>query len=226
VALKIVPLTTYPGDVGGGAFSPDGSHVAFSWNGKNQDNYDIYVKVLDAETPLRLTTDTAPDGFAAWSPDGRRIAFGRSKRAWTPPASIYVIPSVGGPERRIVDLVPVNHYVPLAGLSWSADGKWLVFPDLSSSEGPFCLYAISIETGEKRKLTSPPATVLGDGLPAFSPDGRMHAGIRPRDHLRYLRYLLDAGARRRPGPADYGRTQGLESLLDARQPAIGVRFQP
>ena len=71
VALKVVPLTTYPGDVGGGAFSPDGSHVAFSWNGKNQDNYDIYVKVLDAETPLRLTTDGAPDGFAAWSPDGR-----------------------------------------------------------------------------------------------------------------------------------------------------------
>ena len=178
VALKIVPLTTYPGDVGGGAFSPDGSHVAFSWNGKNQDNYDIYVKVLDAETPLRLTTDSAPDGFAAWSPDGRHIAFGRSKRAWAPPASIYVIPSVGGPERRIVDLVPIDHYVPLAGLSWSADGKWLVFPDLSSPEGPFCLYAISTETGEKRKLTSPPATALGDGLPAFSPDGRILAFVR------------------------------------------------
>ena len=63
VASKIVPLTTYPGDVGGGSFSPDASHMAFSWNGGNQDNYDIYVKVLDSETALRLTRTRPPMGL-------------------------------------------------------------------------------------------------------------------------------------------------------------------
>jgi len=34
------------------------------------------------------------------------------------------------------------------------------------------LFLLSIETGEKRRLTSPPAQSFGDGDPAFSPDGR------------------------------------------------------
>ena len=191
-AAKVVPLTTYPGDVGGGTFSPDGSQVAFSWNGPNQDNYDIYVKVIDDETPHRLTTDPEADGFAAWSPDGRRIAFGRSKQAWNPPSSIYLIPALGGPERRLVDLLPVDHYVPIAGIAWSPDGKWLAFPDPTSAGAPFSLYVVSPESGKKQKLTSPPLLSLGDGLPAFSPDGRMLAFARASSYDSADIYLMPA----------------------------------
>src|SRR3954468_7160629 len=40
----IRPLTSYPGYVVFPTLSPDGSQVAFSWNGPEEDNYDIYVK--------------------------------------------------------------------------------------------------------------------------------------------------------------------------------------
>ena len=56
-------------------FSPDGSQVAFIWNGENQDNFDVYVKVIGSAEPRRLTFDPASDGSPSWSPDGRRIAF-------------------------------------------------------------------------------------------------------------------------------------------------------
>ena len=36
-----VPLTAYPGYERAPSLSPDGSRVAFSWNGQTQDNYDI-----------------------------------------------------------------------------------------------------------------------------------------------------------------------------------------
>ena len=63
----------------------------------DQDNYDIYVKVLDAETALRLTSDPAPDGFAAWSPDGRRSSIWTEQTPMEPALhrSILFRPSAG-----------------------------------------------------------------------------------------------------------------------------------
>ena len=56
-ALRIVPLTSYPGHERNPSFSPDGTQVVFSWDGVNQDNFDIYVKLIGSESQVRLTTD-------------------------------------------------------------------------------------------------------------------------------------------------------------------------
>lgn len=42
-----VPLTTSSGREQQPSFSPDGSSVAFSWNGDTEDNWDIYVQLID-----------------------------------------------------------------------------------------------------------------------------------------------------------------------------------
>ena len=63
-----VPLTAYPGDERAPSLSPDGSRVAFAWNGPTQDNYDIYVKLAGPGEPHRLTTSSARDESPAWSP--------------------------------------------------------------------------------------------------------------------------------------------------------------
>src|SRR5439155_14044786 len=55
---------------------------------------------------------------------------------------------------------------------------------------PFALSLLSIETGEKRKLTSPPAQLIGDISPAFSPDGRTLAFSRCIDYGLSDLYLL------------------------------------
>jgi Tol biopolymer transport system component len=59
--------------------APDGSQVAFTWDGENRDNYDIWVKATGSAKPRRLTSDRARDGSTAWSPDGTQIAFLRDK---------------------------------------------------------------------------------------------------------------------------------------------------
>ena len=59
--------------------SPDGKMVAFSWNGEKQDNFDIYVKLVNAGEQLqRLTSDPADEFSPVWSSDSRYVAYMRS----------------------------------------------------------------------------------------------------------------------------------------------------
>jgi Tol biopolymer transport system component/DNA-binding winged helix-turn-helix (wHTH) protein len=165
------PFTSYPGIEVHASFSPDGSQVAFSWNGEREDNFDVYVKSIGAERPRRLTTAPEPDLSPAWSPRGDLIAFARSRGDAT---SVYVVPATGGPERRLMDLhfpFPIVHYAP-AQLAWLPDGESLVAPDQESNGRPPALFVWSIKTGQKRQLTFPPVESLGDSSPSVSPDGR------------------------------------------------------
>jgi hypothetical protein len=54
---RIIPFTTFPGAANQPAFSPDGNQIAFAWDGGNGENLDLYIKLIGAGTPLRLTTD-------------------------------------------------------------------------------------------------------------------------------------------------------------------------
>jgi Tol biopolymer transport system component len=197
VPLTPVPLTSYPGQEVEPSFSPDGKQVAFSWNGQKEDNYDIYVKQIGRDAPIRLTTDPAKDFSPAWSPDGRTIAFGRLLTATS--SGLFLIPATGGPERKLAEIVAPAAFRARPYAAWSPDGRWLAFADTDSDTGgrlaptgstPASLFAISVETGEKRRLTSHPADSVGDSGPAFAPDGHALAFIRTQTVASSNLYLL------------------------------------
>jgi serine/threonine protein kinase len=75
--LRLIPFTTDPGRAYQPAFSSDGKWIAFSWDGPQRDNFDIYVRLIGDDTPMRLTKDTADDCSPVWSPNGSQIAFAR-----------------------------------------------------------------------------------------------------------------------------------------------------
>ena len=141
--MKTVNFTSYPGIERNPVFSPDGKSIAFVWNGVNQDNSDIYVKLIGAGSPLRLTNDPASEQNPAWSPDGRYIAF---RRRGEDGYSYYIIPSLGGDERKIASVKNDGD-----GIDWSPDGKKLVVSasDLSALPG---IMLISINSGEKQNI--------------------------------------------------------------------------
>ena len=59
------------------------------------------------------------------------------------------------------------------------------------SPGPLSVFLLSVDTGEKRRLTSPPGVAFGDTSPAFSQDGRTLAFARYDSGLASDLYLLD-----------------------------------
>ena len=169
--LVPVPLTSYPGSESHPSFSPDGSQVAFAWNGEARDNWDIYVKMIGTEKPLRLTSDPAWEAYPVWSPDGRWIAFVRLLDAKK--LGYYLIPPIGGPARKLAE-VTLDPSGDLEGPyhCWSPDGKWLVTVERDSPKESYGLFALSVDAGERRRLTLPEARLTGDSTPAISPDGR------------------------------------------------------
>jgi serine/threonine protein kinase len=171
--FTVTPLTSYPGSELSPSFSPDASQVAFSWNGERRENQDIYVRLVDGGTPLRLTTDPAADTAPAWSPDGRLIAFIR--RANTG-GSIMLVSPLGGPERKLTDF----RGIAFPKLAWTPDSRFLAFSDQTSAPDAVGIFLISITDGQRRQLTSPPELGWRDELPAISPDGRTLAFVRAR----------------------------------------------
>jgi Tol biopolymer transport system component len=167
VPLLTMPLTSLPGQERHPSFSPDGNQITFAWDGENGDNQDIYIKAIGAGAARRLTTNPAADRTPVWSPDGRDIAFVRSSEE---ESGLFVIPALGGHERKIGSLTPPHEWP--AGPSWSPNGQHLVLHDRRGPQAALSIFVFSTENPERRKLTSPPVSAVGDIAPAISPDGR------------------------------------------------------
>jgi Tol biopolymer transport system component/tRNA A-37 threonylcarbamoyl transferase component Bud32 len=174
-SLRVVPLTVLPGHEKWPTFSPDGTHVAFEWDGDNKDNADIYIKLVGSSEVRRLTSDPAADRAPAWSPDGRQIAYIRDSLARSVPTAadtrpvgrIHLVSPLGTQALKLTD-VPVS-----APLTWSPDGRYLAAQQIGPPTG---IYAIPAAGGQPRLIVTskPPRS---DSAPAFSPDGKRLAYV-------------------------------------------------
>ncbi len=181
--LTAARLSGLRGYVDQPALSPDGSRVAFISNREERENIDVYVKPVGGGAVVRLTTHPAVECSPAWSPDGRWIAFLRAARgSFQAPSDVVMIPASGGPERKVaeVNVQPDWYFLPGPFLAWAPDATAVVVCDRGLPEEPAGLFWLSVETGSKQRLTTPPFGAPGDSGPAFSPDGRTLAFARFR----------------------------------------------
>ncbi len=173
---EVLPLTTMEGIETDPALSPDGKQVAYIWNGSEDGFYHIYVQLVSGGRPLQLTDASTNDCCPAWSPDGSEIAF---QRRGAKGAEIYSVSSLGGSETRLA-VTPGFGFTAMR-LDWSPDGSTIAVTDVDESDTPPGIFLLSTETGEKKRVTTPPA---GDQIldidPEISPDGRTLAFIRSK----------------------------------------------
>lgn len=170
-SLNSVPLTAAAGWESEPSFSPDGTQVAYVWDeGAGPDiQRHIFVKLIGGGAPLRLTSGPAQDRSPAWSPDGQSIAFVRVTGSLR---SIYLMPALGGAERKIADGYFALRDLFTRRIAWSPDGQFLAAAEGTSANAPTFLSLIKVETGEKVRLTTPPEAKTSDMNPTFSLDGR------------------------------------------------------
>jgi Tol biopolymer transport system component/DNA-binding winged helix-turn-helix (wHTH) protein len=185
---QVVPLTSLPGQEIAPTFSPDGSQIAFAWNGDEGGvgQFDLYAKSLSSERLLRLTQRPSNWIIPSWSPDGSTIAFIRASER-DPESGIFVIPALGGAERRVVaEAVAVGSY---RQLSWSPDGRSLAYSAYGPA-GTAQLYFVSLDSLEIQPL-SPTPDCLDAPEAAFAPNGKQLAMVCITSLAVYSIYLVD-----------------------------------
>jgi Tol biopolymer transport system component/DNA-binding winged helix-turn-helix (wHTH) protein len=171
--VKIVPLNGLPRE-SYAAFSPDGSHVAFAWGGPLNGRMHIYVSQIGAGSPMLVTNSSSDVEIApVWSPDGQYIAFVRYSDQ-VQRRGIYIISALGGSERKVYS----TPYPNTESIDWSPDGKYLSFAERKSPSDPSCVFLLALDDLHTRQITFPPAAILGDWDPVFSPDGKSLAFLR------------------------------------------------
>jgi Tol biopolymer transport system component len=166
---RVIALTTTRGSETSPTFSPDGSQVAFAWDGeKSATSFDIWLKMVGGAESRQLSTDPAPDVAPSFSPDGEQIAFVRLGPGGA--GTVHVVSPLGGADRKLSDF----HAAP-SQVSWSPNGRFLAAaaarPAEEAAPGARGIHAIPILGGASQPLTSGTPAGFHDN-PAFSPDGR------------------------------------------------------
>ena len=173
------------------AFSPDSKQIAYSWDGGERENSDIYVQIIGAGEPVRLTDTDANEQYPAFSPDGTHIAFVRDLKTY---GEIILIPALGGAERRVARVFSGNY-----SISFTPDGKSIAVVD-ASVEGSkqYAVFVVDLKTGDRRRLVTD-GEFSGQTTPRFSPDGKSLAfvGVFP-DYTQDLYVVSTNGENNEP----------------------------
>lgn len=166
---NIKSLSGAPGRENTPAFSPDSKQIVFSWNGGARENADIYVQLLGAGEPVRLTDTDVQEHYPVFAPDGTHVAFVRDYKTY---GEVILMPALGGAERRIARLFSGNY-----SISFAPDGKSIAVVDVIEAGGKqYAIFTIDVKTGERQRLNAN-GEFAGETTPRFSPDGKSLAFI-------------------------------------------------
>ena len=204
---KVVPFTTDPGAEMHPSFSPDGRQAAYvKWDGQTNFDADVYVKLIGGNQELQITHDSGWACCTTWSPDGLFVAY---ERCSGDHQGILVVPSMGGPERRLTDQ-------SCEGISWSPDGAWMAVARLEPGS-PQSIFLLRMKDLQLQRLTSPLPPDMGDHLPEFSPDGKLVAFVRQTSaSVDDLFVIPTTGGEARRLTSDHTPIHGLAWTRDGR----------
>ena len=146
--------------VGGAAWSPDGTRIAFSAT-KNPDlihgeTADVFLLTLADNSVKKIVAQPGPDSNPRWSPDGRQIVFSTymgNRDYFASNSRLAVIPAEGGAPRSITDTFDEQP----GFVAWNQDGIYFSGSQKTTSH----LFRVDPATGTIGRVSSPDALMAG-----------------------------------------------------------------
>lgn len=161
------------------SISPDEQLLAFSYASNPSDDV-VVLKLQNLQTHQVVTLTEAPySSFgAAWSPDGTQLAYHRMLSGELCEIRLLTLNIKKSGTQSDQLLTPCGIKSVSSRLSWSPDGRFLVFPSREEGQRQMTLMLFPMAGGQAEPLTAPPGNGFGDYAARFSRDGNRLAFLR------------------------------------------------
>jgi dipeptidyl aminopeptidase/acylaminoacyl peptidase len=187
----------------GFGLSPDGTQLAFSWNGTGQ--WEIYIISLEnSAQPRQVTAGQGGKFNPQWSPDGACLAYVLDQDG----SESYDLYACDLSTGQHTNLTPGTPDALQPNFDWSPDGGQIAF--LSDRSGRFDTYVMPVAGGDARLVLS---TTYPDWEVRWSPDGCYLAVVAEAQGQDYWTFVVPAAGGE---PCLIGNERGPICALDSR----------
>ena len=177
--FRYSPLTSLDGLEFYQNISNDERYLVYSYASPESESVTVLMlEDLKLHKRIMLTSNEYSSFGAAFSPDGRSIAYQRLNFGKS--CEIRLITLDLDAFKALSDeyLVGCGKHSVSSRLSWSPDGKFIVFADMADGDKQMALQMLSLNTKYLEKLTIPPISSFGDFSARYSRKGDKLAFIR------------------------------------------------
>jgi dipeptidyl aminopeptidase/acylaminoacyl peptidase len=160
-----IPALYSTRQIGGSAWSPDGSAIAFISNISGRNN--LWTVPATGGWPTQLTISDQRQASPAWSPDGKWIAYSSDKNGnelW----DIFLVSPLSGEVTNLTASPDAASQAP----AWSPDSRLVAYMTKAKTSPSFEIEIIDIASRLTTHVTRNSPPQLGNVSPLWSPDGR------------------------------------------------------
>lgn len=159
------------------AVSPDGKFIVYVHKPGDSLKTRLVLQNLESNEVNILAEDEGLFSGPTWNPEGNAIAY--QKQSENEYCQIRQISFSQDKKITSDSLLSECGVKSSAGrLSWSPDGEYLVFPNMSDNSSQLVLMLYPLKGGKTEQLTIPPQASIGDYAARFSKKGNKVAFLR------------------------------------------------
>ncbi|PSH03024.1 MAG: hypothetical protein CXZ00_14375 [Acidobacteria bacterium] len=163
-----IPVLYSTRQIGGSAWSPDATQVAFVSNISGRNN--LWIIPAAGGWPTQLTINDQRQASPAWSPDGKWIAYISDKNGnelW----NIFLVSPQNGEVTNLTASPDTANEAP----AWSPDSRFIAYMSKAKTSPSFEIKIIGVTSRHVTHVTKDSPTHLGNMSPLWSPDGKLIA---------------------------------------------------